>query len=76
MLIICFFVIIFNSRCYENKELSFLKQDWKGKSMEIKDIKTISEKLYKDIEANEYITIESLDKLVEQYKQIIDDLCL
>ncbi|HJJ04643.1 MAG TPA: hypothetical protein OIM45_02005 [Clostridiaceae bacterium] len=44
--------------------------------MEIKDIKTISEKLYKDIEANEYITIESLDKLVEQYKQIIDDLCL
>lgn len=27
-------------------------------------------------EANEYITIESLDKLVEQYKQIIDKLCL
>lgn len=27
-------------------------------------------------EANEYITIESLDKLVEQYKQIIDELCL
>lgn len=27
-------------------------------------------------EANEYITIESLDKLVEQYKQIIYELCL
>ncbi len=27
-------------------------------------------------EANEYITIESLDKLVEQYKHIIDELCL
>ncbi len=27
-------------------------------------------------EANEYITIENLDKLVEQYKQIIDELCL
>ena len=27
-------------------------------------------------EANEYITIESLDKLVEQYKQIIEELCL
>lgn len=27
-------------------------------------------------EANEYITIESLDKLVEQYKQLIDELCL
>ena len=27
-------------------------------------------------EANEYITIESLDKLVEQYKQIIHKLCL
>ncbi len=27
-------------------------------------------------ETNEYITIESLDKLVEQYKQIIDELCL
>ncbi len=27
-------------------------------------------------EANEYITTESLDKLVEQYKQIIDELCL
>lgn len=25
---------------------------------------------------NEYITIESLDKLAEQYKQIIDELCL
>ena len=27
-------------------------------------------------EANEYITIESLNKLVEQYKQIINKLCL
>lgn len=27
-------------------------------------------------ETNEYITIESLDKLVEQYKQIIEKLCL
>ena len=27
------------------------------------------------IKGNEYITIESLDKLVEQYKQIINELC-
>lgn len=27
-------------------------------------------------EANEYITIESLDRLIEQYKQMIDKLCL
>ena len=27
-------------------------------------------------EANEYITIESLDKLVEQYKQAINKFCL
>ena len=26
-------------------------------------------------EANEYITVESLDRLVEQYKQIINKLC-
>ena len=26
-------------------------------------------------EADEYITIQSLEKLVEQYKQIINDIC-